>query len=384
MATITFIPGNNVNTTLAAAASSSATTLTLASSAGLPTLSGGAQMPLTLNDAATGAIYEIVYVTAITGATLTVVRAQEGTTAQNWNIGDFAFCAPTAGTVAQVNGNPANQFQIANATASNQAVALGQTFTTGARRMMGLRGNVNASTPLTQFDLSADACVAIDSSGRAYAQYGITTSTVNLALAGPIVNGRDQSAAFTASTFVHIYRIYNPTSNTWGWIASAALPTVGPTLPTGYTAWAYSTTLNWNASSNIVPCFVEGAQVVYDLADAGVNRVLTNGTATSMTAVACSGYAPPNAIRALIIALMAMVGNVTPLVCYVRRTGSTTTGQNVVSSSVQVNGATGQSTNWTDIPMNSSQSFDYRVNVSPSSGGVSFEVRGFIVANGDS
>lgn len=126
MTTTTFIEGNNVNTTLAAAATSSATTLTLASSANLPTLSGGAQMALTLNDAATGAIYEIVYVTAITGATLTVLRAQENTTAQNWNIGDFAFCAPTAGTVAQINGNPANQFQVAAATGASQAINASQ------------------------------------------------------------------------------------------------------------------------------------------------------------------------------------------------------------------------------------------------------------------
>ncbi len=56
-------------------------------------------MPLTLNDAATGAVYEIVYVTAISGVTLTVTRAQEGTSAQNWAIGDYAFVTPTAATM---------------------------------------------------------------------------------------------------------------------------------------------------------------------------------------------------------------------------------------------------------------------------------------------
>jgi hypothetical protein len=98
-----FVVANNVNTQLAAALPSSgagSTTVTLASSANLPTLNTaiGQQMPLTLNDAATGAIYETVYVTAISGATLTVLRGQEGTSALNWNVGDFAFCAPTAGT----------------------------------------------------------------------------------------------------------------------------------------------------------------------------------------------------------------------------------------------------------------------------------------------
>ncbi len=96
---MSFVLANNVNTTLAAAASSSSTTLTLASATNLPTLTSGQIMPLTLNDAATGLVYEIVYVTAITGATLTVTRAQEGTGAQNWSIGDYAFGAVTAGVL---------------------------------------------------------------------------------------------------------------------------------------------------------------------------------------------------------------------------------------------------------------------------------------------
>jgi len=83
-------------------------------------------MPLTLNDAATGQVYEVVYVTAISGVTLTVTRAREGTTAQNWNIGDFAFCAPTAGTLAPSQGNVANTFTVAPATASNHAMQFGQ------------------------------------------------------------------------------------------------------------------------------------------------------------------------------------------------------------------------------------------------------------------
>lgn len=97
-----FVIANNVSTQLAAAASSSATTLTLASSANLPALSAGQVMPLVLNDAATGQQYEVVYATDITGATLTVNRAQEGTGALNWNLGDYAYCAPTAGTVAML------------------------------------------------------------------------------------------------------------------------------------------------------------------------------------------------------------------------------------------------------------------------------------------
>ena len=108
MTQTTFILANFVNTTLAAPSLSGSTSMTLTSSANLPTLSSGQQMPLTLQDAATGLINEIVYVTGIAGAVLTVARAQEGTTAQNWNIGDSAACTPTANTVL-----PAIQWQAA-------------------------------------------------------------------------------------------------------------------------------------------------------------------------------------------------------------------------------------------------------------------------------
>src|SRR5208337_775116 len=36
---------------------------------------------------------------------LTVTRGMEGTTAQNWSLGDFAFCSPTAGAVASIIGS---------------------------------------------------------------------------------------------------------------------------------------------------------------------------------------------------------------------------------------------------------------------------------------
>lgn len=93
-----FIFANNIKTALASAVSSTATTITLASSTDLPSsIPTGYYLPITLNDAATGQLYEIVYATAVSGANLTVVRAQEGTSAGTWAIGDYVFCGPTAG-----------------------------------------------------------------------------------------------------------------------------------------------------------------------------------------------------------------------------------------------------------------------------------------------
>jgi hypothetical protein len=96
-----FTFANNVNTTLASAVSSSATSITLASTANLPaSIPAGTVLVITLNDAATRQNFEIVYATARAGATLTVLRAQEGTAALSWLTGDFAYSPPTAGQQA--------------------------------------------------------------------------------------------------------------------------------------------------------------------------------------------------------------------------------------------------------------------------------------------
>lgn len=93
----TFVFANNIDTTLASSISSSATTITLSSGTNLPVLTAGQTFVVTLNDAATQQVFEVMYATAISGTTLTVSRAQEGTTAQAWAAGDYVFSGPTAG-----------------------------------------------------------------------------------------------------------------------------------------------------------------------------------------------------------------------------------------------------------------------------------------------
>ncbi|HXS04877.1 MAG TPA: hypothetical protein VN731_10400 [Rhodanobacter sp.] len=94
----TFVFANNISTQLASPVSSGDTTITLSSTAGLPSsIPAGSVLVITLNDQATHAVFEILYATAITGATLTVMRAQESTTALSWSTGDVVFSGPTAG-----------------------------------------------------------------------------------------------------------------------------------------------------------------------------------------------------------------------------------------------------------------------------------------------
>ena len=98
-----FVYANNINTTLATAISSTATSVTLASSSNLPTsIPAGEVLAITLNDAATRQVFEIMYATAVSGSTCTVSRGEEGTVAQSWLAGDYIYSSPTAGEMRTV------------------------------------------------------------------------------------------------------------------------------------------------------------------------------------------------------------------------------------------------------------------------------------------
>lgn len=93
---------NNAASNLAAPLSPTSTSLTVTSGTGalFPALSAGQYFTLTLLDALTKLVTEIVYVIARSVDTMTVTRGQEGTTAVSWLAGDFATNECTAGTMA--------------------------------------------------------------------------------------------------------------------------------------------------------------------------------------------------------------------------------------------------------------------------------------------
>ena len=109
---------NNAGTTLAAPVTNVALTATLAAGGGAlfnPPPSAGQYFCLTFVDAATGLLNEIVHVTNVTGDVVTIIRAQEGTTAQNWNTGDIAAAYPTAGGLSALpTSDSALQIQAGN------------------------------------------------------------------------------------------------------------------------------------------------------------------------------------------------------------------------------------------------------------------------------
>lgn len=117
MALILF--ANNATTTLAGSINTTATSLQVATGTGalFPSPTGGNYFVMTLTDAATQLLNEIVHVTGVSGDTFTIVRAQEGTTAQNWTAGDICANLCTAGTMGAFAQGDASGFAPINSPA---------------------------------------------------------------------------------------------------------------------------------------------------------------------------------------------------------------------------------------------------------------------------
>jgi hypothetical protein len=111
MAAPTYQFANNANTILAAPINTAVTTLQVAAGTGgvFPTPAVNQPFLLTLIDAATQTVSEIVLVTQRVGDVLTIVRSQEGTTPKSWLGGDICANLVTAGTVQNMEQIPQAQ-----------------------------------------------------------------------------------------------------------------------------------------------------------------------------------------------------------------------------------------------------------------------------------
>ena len=99
MSQLQLLFANDAISTLAGPISTTATAMSVAAGTGIlfPQPTTGQTFSVTLVKAGAPTVYEIVYVTAVSTDTFTIVRAQEGTAAQTWNAGDTVDHRITAG-----------------------------------------------------------------------------------------------------------------------------------------------------------------------------------------------------------------------------------------------------------------------------------------------
>lgn len=214
MSTLLF--ANNAQTTLAGPIAAGALSVNLAAGTGQefanPTV--GQYFVLTFTDAATGLLHEIVWVTARTGDTLTVVRAQEGTTARSWLAGDIAgnwWTAGSAATMVQVQTlqtQPGN-YAVDTGSANNIQIVLNPAPATlatiaGAPIRVLVKATNTGATTLTISGLAST--IVFPQSG--------STSTLP---AGAVVGGQIYEFTYTPSLGFEVAtaKVLLSTPNTW-------------------------------------------------------------------------------------------------------------------------------------------------------------------------
>ncbi|HHU4043754.1 TPA: gp53-like domain-containing protein [Citrobacter freundii] len=191
---LSLLAANNAQTVLAAGISSTATSLTV--NAGTGTLfpspvAGTSFFKLTIIDAATGSLTEIVHVTARAGDVFTIQRGQEGTVPRAWSANDIAANMMTAGTLSYILGN----FQPLDPTLTALAALVGV-----ANKLPYFNGDDTAAlTDLTQVgrDIIGKSSIA---DTLTYLGLGKTDSPEFGGLKAPSITLRDGKISLTSST----------------------------------------------------------------------------------------------------------------------------------------------------------------------------------------
>lgn len=245
------------------------------------------------------------------------------------------------------------------------------------RRVQGLTGSRNSGAA-TRLDLTADIVTFIDpSTSLAVVVSSPSLTACDIATAGPIGGGRDQSGAFSSGSTLHFYWIAKAGGTAPSVVASLAAPSTGPTLPSTYTMWAYATTMVMTGS-NLPLATIRGSTVMYQT----VQTLLSAGTATSETSVttAVSTVVPANALtfQALLYLDNSTAGTGAHTTNY-----RVITGVNQVTVSLGVAVASGSAaTSMTTVLPNVSQTLLY-INSSALTRATA-SIMGYTVPNGDS
>ena len=159
---------NGVRTSLTASVGTGDTSIAVGAATGMPAAGGGDYFMLRLTSVNTMA-YEIVKVTAISGTTLTVVRAQEGTTALAFVSGDRAELRLTAGTLDAIRDELQVNIDAVEQIATDALALANSALTTANATAADLAGKF----PVQTADI-ADEAVTEDKLNASVAGDGLT------------------------------------------------------------------------------------------------------------------------------------------------------------------------------------------------------------------
>lgn len=173
----------------------------------------------------------------------------------------------------------------------------------GGSSVRGLSMVNNPGTPSTQINISFQQACLVSASGTP-AFLGILSATIDLTTGTvtSIANGMDGESR-PASGWIYIYAI--STGSGMAGLASNTSPLAGaPTLPAGYSYYAYLGAMRCDSSSNLLQSQQLGPNAVYTVvtgSNTAVLPVMSNTTAPSFTALATGAFVPPTAAQIKVV-----------------------------------------------------------------------------------
>lgn len=280
------------------------------------------------------------------------------------------------GVVDEAGGTLAWQQYIQTADLADDAVTLAKMASGTAGKYIGYDGSGSPA----ELSIESDRPIPIYASASTLTVDG---STVDIATAGAL--GLEAgSAAEGTSHWVYLYECRGSSGTTYVLSRTNESASGTITAPTGYTTSKrqFPFAIRNDSSGDFIPWMVSAGwpqrpEILYRAsttqlnsggsAVAGTLNVLSNGTSGGFTEVDLSSFVPPLSRRAILFTHNSTAA------CYASvREDATNTHQYAISM-----GATYSSTGAFNVPVDSAQSIDYKINFG--SGSLYLDVYGFIV-----
>jgi hypothetical protein len=296
MAMLEIFSNNAITTIATGGLSISGTTLNLASGTGnlFPNPAVGTEFfRLSLTDASTRTAHEITYCTARSGDICTIVRAQEGTSAQAWLINDIAGHFVTAGTMTNTTQQSAIQNNtyisaIDTGTANVYKIALNPAMQTSIEFAEVIFRVLNTNTGASTLQIN---------SGTIYTLYGLNGTALQ---GGELVAGGECKAIFNGTDYyvefctIGSLQIVDATqtqqASTFGQLitAIAGVDTDITNVKTAVQQNAYiygadtGTANTYKPTISPAPTITAGSEIMWSAANAntGASTLQINGTGT--------------------------------------------------------------------------------------------------------
>ena len=300
MAMLEIFSNNAITTVATGGLSISATTLNLASGTGglFPNPVVGTEFfRLSLTDVATRTAHEITYCTARSGDVCTIVRAQEGTTAQAWLINDIAGHFVTAGTMTdcvQFAGVQNNTYisAIDTGTANVYKIALNPSMPTSLEFAEVIFRVLNTNTGASTLQIN---------SGTVYTLYGLNGTALQ---GGELVAGGECKAIFNGTNYYVEYcttgalqivdGAQTQQASSFGQLTTNVTAIKTAIQQNAYIYGADTGTANtYKPNISPAPTITAGSEIMWSAANAntGASTIQINGTGTVYNLYGFAGIA---------------------------------------------------------------------------------------------